>query len=160
MVCLFWGTPHALRKLVGHGNDAAMQGMETKEPFPILRTAAWKTLVKLASSTFPRPRRRDSIRKTSSSYCFTKALVYSSAENAGRSLPGMRFARTNMAGASLDIVLSAIHSSIAAGSAWPQSVSALGKEPLPLRAACTARAVHCLVLGLLLFLSDHLCSPS
>ena len=29
------------------------------KPFPTLRTAAWKTRMKLASSTFPRPRRRD-----------------------------------------------------------------------------------------------------
>lgn len=49
---------------------------KTMKPFPTLRTVAWKTLIRLASPTFPQPRRRDELENRLKSL-FAKALACS-----------------------------------------------------------------------------------
>lgn len=45
---MYLGTPHVLRKEISHGNDAPMQSPENDGAVSTLRTAAWKTLIKLS----------------------------------------------------------------------------------------------------------------
>ena len=69
---LLWGLPTPYASKLVMEMAQLCKGWETMEPFPTLRTAAWKTLIKLASPTFPRPRRRYLDKKTNSSCCFTQ----------------------------------------------------------------------------------------